>query len=120
MNETLKKVYELQTVEFGETLRPETEARIAALRAAIPASILSHYDRLADSGKRGVAPVRNQACSGCHISVPLGTILELRRAETIRLCDNCRRYLYLSDEPAAAPAPVPAPKKRRKHLVAAV
>jgi predicted nucleic acid-binding Zn-ribbon protein len=109
MKEIMKSLFELQMLEFDTTVRPASEARIVELRALIPAPILAHYDRLADKGKKGVALLRNQTCSGCHMRVPLGVVLDLKHGEDVCLCDNCRRYLYLREEDSVAagnPAPV--------------
>lgn len=104
MKEIMENLFELQSLEFDKTIRPKTQDRIAELRAKIPAPILAHYDRLADQGKKGVAVVRNQTCSGCHMRLPLGLVLDVRHAQDVCLCDNCRRYLYL-------PEPKPEDKK---------
>ena len=109
MKEIMKSLFELQMLEFDTTVRPASEARIVELRALIPAPILAHYDRLADKGKKGVALLRNQTCSGCHMRVPLGVVLDLKHGEDVCLCDNCRRSLYLRAEDSVAagnPAPV--------------
>lgn len=102
VQEMMKHLFELQTLEFVENIRPDTEERIAELRGRIPAPILGHYDRLGDQGRKGVALVRNQTCSGCHMRLTLGVLMDLRHGEEICLCDNCRRYLYLKEEPAPA------------------
>jgi predicted nucleic acid-binding Zn-ribbon protein len=104
-NEIMKQMFELQTLEFDETVNPKTEARVASLRAKIPAPLLAHYDRLGDQGKKGVAVLRNQTCSGCHMRVTLAVVMDLKHGEDVCLCDNCRRYLYLREEAAPAPAP---------------
>jgi predicted nucleic acid-binding Zn-ribbon protein len=98
MKEIMQHLFELQALEFDITVRMDNEKRIAALRALVPAPILAHYDRLADQGKKGVALVRNQTCSGCHMRVPLGMIMNLRHDQDICLCDNCRRYLFLRED----------------------
>jgi len=56
---------------------------------------------LADQGKKGVALLRNQTCSGCHMRVPLGMVLDVKHGQDVCLCDNCRRYLYLPEEAPA-------------------
>ncbi|HAV63915.1 MAG TPA: hypothetical protein DCY13_16310, partial [Verrucomicrobiales bacterium] len=61
----------------------------------------------------GVAPIRNQTCTGCRMKVPIGTIAVLMRDEDIQLCGSCGRYLYLPPELPPEPLPEPAPKKRR-------
>ena len=112
MKELMKNLFELQSLEFERVINPGDEEKIAELRAKIPAPILGHYDRLCDQGKRGVAVLRNQTCSGCHMRVPLGVVLDLKRGDDVRLCDNCRRYLILREE-----APETPRKQRRKTLV---
>jgi len=119
MNDTLRNLFELQTLEFDETIQPDTEERIAGLRARIPDSILGHYDRLGYSGKKGVAILRNQVCTGCHLQVPLHVVMDMKHGDNICLCENCRRYLVLQEEvPHAASLPVPphSAKPGRKHL----
>ncbi len=121
MKELLKSLVRLQSIEFGETKESNSEATIAELRAKVPAPILGHYDRLIARGKKGIVPVLNQVCTGCHMRLPIGVITTLMHAEDIQLCDSCGRYLYLPDPapaaeaPAATAAPAPAvPKKTRK------
>jgi predicted nucleic acid-binding Zn-ribbon protein len=106
MKEIMKNLFELQTLEFAETIRPTAEKRIAALRAKIPAPILAHYDRLGDKGKKGVAVLRNQTCSGCHMRLPIAVVMDVKHALDVCLCDNCRRYLYLPETDPAAEAKV--------------
>ena len=119
MNDSLQHLFELQSLELDQKVQPENQARIAALRTKIPQPMLSHYDRFAIRGKKGVALVRNQVCTGCHMRMPLGVVLELSRNGEPRLCDNCRRYLYLAKEaaPEVLVAPLKAPVKAgRKQL----
>jgi hypothetical protein len=106
IKEIMENLFELQKLEFDATIHPDTEDRINTLRAKIPAPILAHYDRLGDQGKKGVAVLRNQTCSGCHMRVPLASVMNVRHAEDVCLCDNCRRYLYLIEDtvPAGEPA----------------
>ena len=116
----LPNLLKLQALEFGETKEKDIESRMAELRAQIPAQILGHYDRLVARGKKGVAVVRNQVCSGCHMKLPIGTINTLMQGTDIRLCDSCGRYLYLPDpaetqflEHVAASKPAPKARKRK-------
>lgn len=101
MNELMRNLFELQTLEFETNLQPDTEKRVAELRAKIPPAILGHYDRLGARGKKGVAILRHQVCTACHMNVPVGVILDLKRGEDVRLCGCCGRYLYLPEEPSA-------------------
>jgi predicted nucleic acid-binding Zn-ribbon protein len=98
MNELLQNLLNLQALQFGDLKEKNVEGRIAELRSKIPLPILGHYDRLLARGKRGVAIVRNQVCSGCHMRVPVAVVADLMRAEDIHICDNCGRYLHLASE----------------------
>lgn len=127
MNSVMQDLLKLQVLEFGEALDKKAEAQAAELRGKIPQPVLAHYDRLRVREKKGVAVVRNQVCSGCHMHVPIGQISMLMRGEDVQLCESCGRYLYLPD-PAEAevappvepekPAKKPAAKPRKRRVVA--
>mgnify|MGYP003798098099 CR=1 FL=1 len=108
MNDLLKNLVKLQSLEFGGA-RPADRAQIASLREKIPSQILGHYDRLMARGKKGIVPVRNQVCTGCQMRLPIGVVATLMRDEDIQLCDTCGRYLYLEEA-----QPEPAPETRAK------
>ena len=124
----MQQLFELQALEFEKTIQPDQAAHVAELRAAIPQPILAHYDRMMVRGKKGVALLHHQTCSGCHMQVPLGVVLNLKRGEDVRLCETCQRYLYLPADPlefsapaAAVPAaPVKAVKKASRRQLAKV
>ena len=119
MNATIQNLLKLQSFEFGD--EKGTAKQIAELRTSIPEPILGHYDRLRVRDKRGVAVVRNQVCSGCHMRLPIGVITTLMQDRDIQLCDSCGRYLYLEIQtaPVEPVAPVKPVKKRKSKAVAA-
>lgn len=121
MNELLQNLVRLQSLEFGEIEEKNAEATIAELRGKIPPQILGHYDRLVVRGKKGVAMVRDQVCTGCHMRLPIGVINTLMHGNDIQLCDSCGRYLCLettakeaAPEPPSAPPKAKATRKARK------
>src|SRR5512135_2014817 len=123
MNDLLQNLLKLQALEFNETKETDPAARIEELRKIIPLPILGHFDRLVARGKKGVAVVRNQVCTGCHMKLPIGTINTLMQGNDVQLCDTCGRYLYLPD-PAESQfveniaATKPAPKARKRKALA--
>lgn len=104
-NELVENLLKLQSLDSGEVRDEETEKRIAELRRKVPEQILGHYDRLRVRGKTGVAAIRNQVCTGCHVQVPKATVILLMHQEDLQVCDNCGRYLHLPEKTVAA-APV--------------
>jgi len=94
----MQNLLHLQTLEFGQKKDSTITATIAELRGIIPPQILEHYDRLRARGKKGLAAVQNQVCTGCHMSVPIGAIMTIKHGQDIQLCESCGRYLYLPVE----------------------
>jgi predicted nucleic acid-binding Zn-ribbon protein len=111
MKELLQNLLRLQELEFTEVRSGSAEAGISQLRRKIPLPILEHYDRLMVRGKKGVAIVRNQVCTGCHMRIPIGAINTLMHGDDIQMCETCGRYLYLPPEAPEQPLEVPAPPK---------
>ena len=72
---------------------------------------MAHYDRLADQGKKGVALLRNQTCTGCHMRLPIAVINTLMRGADIQICDSCGRYLYLLEGEGPSPELLTVAKK---------
>jgi predicted nucleic acid-binding Zn-ribbon protein len=129
MNSVLQDLLQLQVLEFGEATDKQTVAQATELRGKVPQPFLGHYDRLRVRGKKGVAVVRNQVCTGCHMHIPIGQINMLMRGEDIQLCETCGRYLYLpnpaeaeflSHVEEAKPAAKPAAKPRKRRALAPV
>ena len=114
MNELLQNLIKLQSLEFGESKEKNADAIIAELRGKIPPQIIAHYDRLVARGKKGVAAVRNQVCTGCHMRVPIGVVTTLMHDTDIQICESCGRYLYLADSTQPTPAGSAKPKPTRK------
>jgi len=129
MNTIVQNLLKLQALEFGDVHDKRAEAQAVELRGGIPLPILGHYDRLRARDKKGVAVVRNQVCTGCHMRVPIGQITILMRGEDVQLCESCGRYLYLPDPAeaeflahaeAARPAAKSAARTRKRKVLAAV
>jgi predicted nucleic acid-binding Zn-ribbon protein len=121
MNDHIVNLLKLQALDFDEAT-DVSESQRTELRNGIPQPILGHYDRLAARGKKGVAVIRNQVCTGCHMRLPIGTINTLMQNHDIQLCDTCGRYLYLAEKatPGAEsiPAAKPTPRTRKRKAPA--
>ena len=116
MHVVMQALVELQNLEFGPASNSAaTKEAAEKLRVQVPPQILGHYERLRARGKKGLALVRNQVCTECHVHIPIGTIITVMKGLDIQLCGNCGRYLFIEDQPAPAPAapPPPAPKVKR-------
>ena len=114
----LENLLKLQALELDDIRDDDPDHQIARLRARIPAPILAHYDRLSARGKKGVAMVRHDVCTACHMHVPRATVVYLMRGEDIQVCECCGAYLCLPElTESEAPRPVEkaagkSPKRR--------
>lgn len=97
MRELMESLLALQALEFGGR-KTGKDQEAAQLRARVPEPILGHFDRLLARGKKGVSVIRQGVCTGCHLRVPVGTLVTIARGEDIQICGNCGRYLYLPQE----------------------
>lgn len=121
MDELIRNLLRLQTLEFSGARDPDTAAQVAELRDKMPPQVLGHYDRFLVRGKKALAAVSHQVCTGCHMRLPLAVIMTLKHGEDLQLCDNCGRYLYLAEimeseapAPVAKSKPVRAVRRRKK------
>lgn len=127
MKQLMVDLYKLQALEIElEITGPSENKAVKELRKNIPEQILGHYDRVRVRGKKGVAIIRNNTCTECHMKVPTGTIVTLYHGTDIQLCGSCGRYLYLPEDAVItssnAPLVVAAeakPKRKRAPRKAA-
>ena len=118
MKSILENLLKLQTLESAGIAGAETRKQLAELRAKIPAQILGHYDRLRVRGKKGIAVIRHQVCSGCHVQVPRNTELTLMHGADIQICESCGCYLSLPEHANPATSPVKIKKAKSKPAAA--
>ena len=90
----------------------DSEVRIESLRANIPLTALLQHDRLRARGRRSVSEVRNGVCSGCHVSLPSGTLLDVKRESALVKCDYCGRFAFLAEEESTPALPQATPKEK--------
>lgn len=100
MNTNTKALLNLQSLEFNEAERQKEESvtqifieSIKRLRSALSIQVLEKYDfRKQRYGSNSVVPVKDGACSGCHVELSSRTI---RIAQNhIVECEHCGRLLY--------------------------
>ena len=121
--QSLRKLVQLEA-ELGKMSLDTKEhqrlqVKIDSLRALLPTSILSHYDRRKARGKLSVASVRNGVCGACHLTLPRVRVADLiSKPAELNVCDNCGVFIYPADEElvnrrASAPKPIRTERARR-------
>lgn len=64
------------------------------LQKKIPSEILNHYNRVRGRYGRAIAPVKDNICLGCFITIPTRISSREMGNQVLRNCENCGRYLY--------------------------
>ncbi len=71
------------------------EAKIAELAEELAEPVRRRYRRVAGSLDRVVVPVLNGVCYGCFTAIPTATAGEEDPNESLSICENCGRFLYI-------------------------
>lgn len=85
----------------------EWNQRRDALRAAISAESLFHYDRVRKLRGSAMAEAIEQKCSACNVLLRPQRYNEIRTNEQIIACDTCGRILWYDPARDAAPPAEP-------------
>jgi predicted nucleic acid-binding Zn-ribbon protein len=87
------KSLEAELVEIKAAVT-EREANRKELAAAMPATLLKHYERIRRN-KAGLAVVTSKGdrCGGCLNPVPAQRLLEIAREDRVYTCEACGRIL---------------------------
>ena len=113
MNEVLQKLVMLQDLDYlivevkskdvkkvqkkmGLKIKGDEKLHDAkkALEETIPPRVLSRYHKMMERFGRAIAPVVDNKCMGCYMTLPKRlSVKELGNRE-LRQCERCGRYLY--------------------------
>ena len=87
-------------VEYDKELKIDT-AKLQEMRAKteqearkIDPQLLAKYRSIKQHCTPPMAKLVNGQCSGCFMSLPSATLLDIRSGDRIVECDNCSRILY--------------------------
>ena len=72
--------------------------------ADVPVPILSRYNFIKDRLHNPViVSVRQSVCTGCFISIPPQSFVEIQKGEQILSCPNCQRLIYWEEHYSGNP-----------------
>jgi predicted nucleic acid-binding Zn-ribbon protein len=91
LREELKRLDDALAIKRDERLRVATR---------VDKAILERYERiLASKGDAALANCADGACSGCYMTLPPQTVIEVKRADHLMECQSCGRILFWQREP---------------------
>lgn len=95
--EAKKASLEARLTEAGAGLA-DLESQRNAAGKEVPPPVLSRYEFIRQRLENPViVPVDKGVCSGCHISIPPQSYIELQKGTQILSCPNCQRLIYWSE-----------------------
>ena len=88
---------ELVRLDDALAIKRDERLRVAT---RVDKAILERYERiLASKGDSALANCSDGACSGCYMTLPPQTIIEVKRADRLMECQSCGRILFWQREP---------------------
>ncbi len=95
-----KAEFDSVKIEYDKEFAQDT-VKLKQLRAKVEGesrrveeSDLERYKAIKQHCTPPMARLMENQCSGCFMSLPLGTLRDLKAGEKITVCDNCGRILY--------------------------
>ena len=74
------------------------EQHEADLTPGIEESILFKFERIIkNKAGIGIVPVHGHVCQGCHMTLPVQFVNDVRKGEDFRFCPYCSRVLFWED-----------------------
>ena len=99
-----KQEYDQLKLDYDKEFKEDTAA-LQGMRAhteeeakKIQPELLAKYRSIKQHCTPPMARLVNGQCSGCFMSLPSATLLEIRNGDRIVECDNCGRILYDSGD----------------------
>ncbi len=99
-----KMEFDQLKVEYDREFKADTE-KLQAMRAnteqeakKVDPKLLAKYKSIKQHCTPPMAKLVNGQCSGCFMSLPSATLLDIRNGDRIVECDNCGRILYDAGE----------------------
>ncbi len=99
-----KMEFDQLKVEYDKEFKADTAAlqqmreRTEAESKKVDPALLSKYHSIKQHCTPPMAKLINGQCSGCFMSLPSATLLDIRSGDRIVECDNCGRILYDAGE----------------------
>lgn len=101
-----REVYETERAKVDEELA-QLEKEVEALQGQrgdragrVDPPLLKRYERISRNVRRGLVPIQNGACGGCHMNIPPQLVSEVKRAGRVHECPHCHRLLYVPEQMA--------------------
>ena len=92
----LKQVYDTEFKKDSAQLQ-KLRADIEKEAAKVEPKLLERYRSIKQHCTPPMAKLIDGQCSGCFMSLPSATLLELKEGNRVVECDNCGRILYIEE-----------------------
>ena len=98
-----KAEYDRVKIEYDKEYNEDNEKlkvlrqKVADEAAKLASADYEEYKNIKSHVTPPMALLMNNQCSGCFMSLSIGTIREMKSSDKLTLCDNCGRILYSKD-----------------------
>jgi len=97
------RLIQLQTLDTevtqnGSALSVMDMERRGKIVQAMPAEVVSRYERLKGRYRRPVVRLIGGVCEGCRVKLAASVAYRLRSDGSLQVCDHCGRFLYFDGD----------------------
>ena len=92
----VKVEYDKEYTEDNDKLK-DLRQKVADEAAKLDSQDYEQYKSIKSHVTPPMALLMNNQCSGCFMSLSIGTIRDMKDTGKVTLCDNCGRILYTKD-----------------------
>ncbi len=83
--------------QLKESINREEET-LKVLTGTLDKKLLEKYNGIQNRKKTGMAIIKDNVCSGCHMHISENIIEKTKAGTSVTTCENCGRILYFKEE----------------------
>lgn len=92
------KAKHLKELEAGSQDLTELRVKMEAAAKNVDPQLMEKYKKIKGIRPNPVAILSDARCGGCNMQLPSGITQIVKNADTVVLCENCGRILYIQDK----------------------
>ncbi len=91
----LQELEDLLVETKNSDKKDEIKSEIILIKAQLPFDILNRFYRLYKRNGNAVVVANGGVCHGCFLNLPSSQASSMNHSNTLNVCQNCGRFIYM-------------------------